>query len=145
MNPADDLISDLSKAGLTGKWGEPGNPKWVRIWVRDQWRCVYCREELLKDVIGMYSAQIDHLLPTSRYPELWDTEANFVLSCYCCNQIKRDFDPLKAHEELKNLPLETHRNVLIDICREHITSRLESKRQILERSRAIVDKFLSQR
>lgn len=144
MKLIEDLINDLSRAGLTGKWGEPGNLKWVRIWARDQWQCIYCGEDLLKDVIRMTSAQIDHLLPASRYPEFWDTDANYVLSCYCCNQIKRDFDPLKDHEELKDAPLNAHRDELIEISRKHIESRLNAKKQIAERSREIVSKYRSQ-
>lgn len=46
-----------------------GDTKWVRIRIRDEFKCVYCKEELLKDVIRMNSAQIDHLLQKSRYPK----------------------------------------------------------------------------
>lgn len=141
MKSTEDLINKLSKAGLTGKWGEPGNLKWVRIWVRDQWQCTYCGEELLTDVIRMVSAQVDHLLPASRYPEFRDTDANYVLSCYCCNQIKRDFDPLKDHEEWKDAPLEGHRDELIEISRTHIESRREKKKQIAKKSLEIVKEY----
>jgi hypothetical protein len=144
MNPIDELVEGLTRAGLSGKWGEPSNPRWVRIWARDQWRCGYCGEDLLKDVIRMHSAQIDHLLPASPYPEYRDTDKNFVLSCYCCNQIKRDFDPLGDHEEMKESPLEQNRDRLIDISRKHIETRLKAKKAILEESRNIVAKYRNQ-
>ena len=143
MSSADDLVEDLSEAGLTSKWGERGDPKWVRIWVRDRWSCVYCNEGLLNHLIGMFSAQVDHLLPKSRYPEYADTEANYVLSCYCCNQIKRDFDPLNVRPELKEAALDMCRDALIEVCRQYIDERLEKKRKILKESRAIVDRYLA--
>ena len=137
MNQKDYLVDELSKAGLTGKRGEPGDPKWVRIWVRDCCRCVYCGEYLLKDVIRMHSAQIDHLLPRSLYPEHADSEDNLVLSCFCCNQIKRDFDPLKERRDLANSPLEAHRDLIIELCRKRIMLDLTIKQRILEKSRAV--------
>ncbi|KPK48103.1 MAG: hypothetical protein AMS22_15850 [Thiotrichales bacterium SG8_50] len=91
----------------------------------------------------MFSAQVDHLLPKSRYPEYADTEANYVLSCYCCNQIKRDFDPLNARPELKEAALDKCRDALIEVCRQYIGERLEKKRKILKESRAIVDRYLA--
>jgi len=63
----ENIISELSKAGLTGKYGEPGDHRWVKIWVRDRYCCVYCGVSLLDDIIRMSSAQIDHLLPKYEY------------------------------------------------------------------------------
>lgn len=39
--------------------------------------------------------QVDHLLPQAHYGKLKDEPDNWVLSCYLCNQTKRDWDPLK--------------------------------------------------
>jgi 5-methylcytosine-specific restriction endonuclease McrA len=63
----ENIISELSKARLTGKYGEPGDHRWVKIWVRDRYCCVYCGVSLLDDIIRMSSAQIDHLLPKYEY------------------------------------------------------------------------------
>lgn len=90
----DKLMEDLRKAGLSGKIGKTGSPIHIRIWIRDEFKCAYCGEELLKDIIRVQSAQLDHLLPKHKYPAYKDKEENWVLACYACNQWKRTFDPL---------------------------------------------------
>ena len=97
----NDLISELSEnARLTSKYGdEPGKRRWIKIWARDGFCCVYCGKNLLSDVIRMTSAQLDHIIPKSKYKGYINEDSNLVLSCYCCNQIKRAFDPLEKQSE----------------------------------------------
>ena len=59
----NQLVDDLRKAGLAGKYGEESNPEHVKIWVRDGFHCVYCDTYLLADRIRLSSAQFDHILP----------------------------------------------------------------------------------
>ena len=119
----ENIISELSKARLTGKYGEPGDHRWVKIWVRDRYCCVYCGVSLLDDIIRMSSAQIDHLLPKYEYKDYENLDINMLLACYCYDQIKREFDPLdKLSEEERSLVspwmLEKFREKLLDACRD---------------------------
>jgi hypothetical protein len=64
---------------------------------------------------------MDHLLPKSKYPEYRDVDANWVLACYCCNQLKRDFEPLhklgeKARAEIKPENMDAYRGELVEAC-----------------------------
>lgn len=56
--------------------------------------CTFCHEDVFASPSGFWSAQIDHLLPRSRYPELEWEPLNCVYSCFRCNQLKAGFDPL---------------------------------------------------
>lgn len=133
----DQLVEDLCHAGLSGKYGEQiHDNRWVKIWVRDAFHCVYCNANLLADVIRLSSAQIDHLLPKTKYREFEDFDDNLVLSCFCCNQIKRTFDPLKKCNDVK-ITLDNfgeHRERLIDESREFINKKLRGKEKIRQES-----------
>jgi len=140
-----NMVDQLSQeARLTSKYGDkPGDPRWIKIWVRDRFCCVYCGENLLLDVIHMTSAQLDHIVPKSRYKDYTNEDSNLVLSCYCCNQIKRAFDPLKElPEQVKmNLSPETfdkYRDELLSVCRNYIIPRLNKKKTILHKSNEII-------
>ena len=148
MNKNDSLIRKLSEeASLTSKYGDkPGDPRWITIWVRDRFCCVYCGENLLRDVVHMTSAQLDHILPKSKYKDYTNEDSNLVLSCYCCNQIKRAFDPLKElSDQVKmNMSPETfdkHRDELLASCRNYIIPRLNKKKTILHKSNKIISMF----
>jgi len=141
----ENIVDQLSQdARLTSKYGDkPGDPRWIKIWVRDRFCCVYCGENLLLDVIHMTSAQLDHIVPKSRYKDYTNEDSNLVLSCYCCNQIKRAFDPLKElPEQVKmNLSPETfdkYRDELLSVCRNYIIPRLNKKKTILHKSNEII-------
>jgi len=141
----DRLIEDLRKAGLSGKYGEPSNPRWVKIWVRDDFHCVYCNAYLLADRISLSSAQIDHILPKSKYPQFRDLPENTVLSCFCCNQIKRAFDPLSKctddiAKKLSQNNFRDYREELIDKCRKFVNAGLEGKDNILQRSLSAISR-----
>ena len=43
----ESLADRLSAAVLSGKPGESGNSRHVRMWLRDRGKCGYCGEDLL--------------------------------------------------------------------------------------------------
>jgi len=140
-----DLIAELVKAGLSGKSGEPGDPKNVGVWVRDKFKCVYCDKCLLEDTIRITTAQIDHILPKSKYKEFAELPNNQVLSCVCCNQIKLRFDPLNEMPDIRNKlsvsTFEEYRQRLIEVCRNYIKRQLDKKGEILKQSISIIKKY----
>jgi hypothetical protein len=89
----------------------------------------------LADLISITSAQLDHLLPKAKYPEYRENEDNWILACFCCNQIKRKFDPCdKLSEDRKSAlspeTLSEYRAELIEICRAHLIPNLEKREKI---------------
>jgi hypothetical protein len=145
----DDLINDLLNAGLSGKYGkETAEARWVRIWVRDKFHCVYCGADLLSDLIRMSSCQIDHLLPRSKYKQYdnKESDSNLVLSCFTCNQIKRAFDPLTKLSEEERTDviqghLENHKEKIIDVCRNRIKDSRRKKEEILDNSVRVLKNY----
>ncbi len=130
MNPDDKLLVDLLwESGLSGKahLSQKGDSRHVRLWVRDEFKCAYCDEPLLTDLIRFFSAQLDHLLPKSKYPHLEDIEGNWVLACFPCNQLKRAFDPWKEFNGPETKPergdVLVNRGVLIEVCRKYLQAR----------------------
>jgi|GEM_PF-3481738 hypothetical protein len=143
-----NMVDQLSQeARLTSKYGDkPGDPRWIKIWARDGFHCAYCGENLLQDVIRMTSAQLDHILPKSKYKDYMNEDANLVLSCYCCNQIKRAFDPLKELPEQLKMNLSpatfnTYKDELLSVCRNYIIPQLNKKKAILDKSNEIIGRF----
>jgi hypothetical protein len=131
----ENLINELLEAGLSGKPGVKGDPRHVKMSLRDECKCVYCGEDILNDLIRLTSAQLDHLLPKSAYPAYKDNENNWVLACFCCNQIKRNFDPsTQLSEEKKSTlspeTLPTYRDELIEICRSYLKPFLDAREAI---------------
>lgn len=140
-----NIVVALSKAGLAGKYGEPGDHHWIEIWVRDRYRCVYCGTTLLDDIIRMFSPQIDHILPKSKYKDYKNLESNMVLACYCCNQIKWKFNPLEKLPEQERAAvspctLDKFRDKLLSACRDYLGPRLEKKKKILSNSKEVIKK-----
>jgi hypothetical protein len=126
----EELVAQLLRAGLAGKLGlagkqwKLGKPEHVRMWVRHEYKCGYCDENLLTDVLRMISSQLDHLLPKKWYEGLQNEEDNWVLACFCCNQLKRDFDPWKLLMRSADLPtrenIAGYRHELIEISRNYL-------------------------
>ena len=116
---AKELIGRLNReASLPDYWAVP--------FVRYRGRCGYCGRDLLVDRQGYATAQIDHLLPQSCYGGYKDCPDNWVLSCYLCNQTKRDWDPLKGRrdEDPKAILKDDERRAeLIAEVRAHIVKR----------------------
>ena len=149
MRTEKELIEDLCESGLAGKYGEKSDPAHVKIWVRDGFHCVYCNTYLLADRIRISSAQFDHILPKSEYKTYADLEDNLVLSCYCCNQIKRNWDPFSKCDasiksDLSRENFTQYRDQLIEKCREYLKEFLEKKDGILNNSiSTILSKYRS--
>lgn len=120
----------------------------VEIWVRHRFKCAYCGEDLLKDIVRLQSAQLDHLLPKTEYPAFKDEPNNLVLACFACNQWKRTFDPLGYEPVLKQKvmagkatpdDLAIHRESLIRICWERrLKERFEERKRDLDRWNSII-------
>lgn len=139
----EGLVAQLLRAGLAGKTGLAGQPwrrgasRHVRMWVRHEYKCGYCGENLLTDLPRMMSSQLDHLLPKRKYPYLRDVEG--VLACFRCNQLKRNFDPWKSLTSPVDSPtpenIASYRHALIEISRNHLEP-LRDEQQTM-RSRVI--------
>ena len=66
----------------------------LAMWLRESGKCAYCKLHLLQNRQTTYGlGSIDHLLPTHEYPALEYNLTNWVLSCRCCNGMKRRWDP----------------------------------------------------
>src|SRR5208337_4132535 len=108
----------------------PPTPGWgkrdVKIWIRDQCRCVYCGMDMLQSYnVAFYFYHYDHLLPKAVYGELEDEDWNRVLSCSACNQIKHTFDPNVGptptyKKDSKQQPSNEQRARLLDNAKRHI-------------------------
>ena len=66
-------------------------------YVESEGRCIYCGTELLENLLSYFSADIDHLLPKSTYPEQKNNIHNWVLSCHTCNLLKGKIDIGELH------------------------------------------------
>ena len=140
------LVSRLSKAGLAAKPGQTGDHRHVRMWLRAGCRCEYCGEELLTDLVRMMSTQRDHLLPWSKYPEFREIDDNWVLACYCCNQIKRNYDPLQELDERARVRVTpenmgAYRDALVTACIDYLSPKLKERNVILSNISVIIDEY----
>ena len=134
-NYIENFIYKLWEAGLAGKPGVRGDLRHVRMWVRDKGRCVYCGTNLLGGLIEATSAQLDHILPKAKYEGYKENEENWALACFCCNQIKRKFDPYDylADDRKPGLNSETlkkYRPELLEICRAYLIPQLKKREEI---------------
>ncbi len=57
-----------------------------KIYMRDNYRCVYCNREMLGDIDDWLSLEIDHLKPKSK--DGTNDKDNLVTSCNVCNKMK---------------------------------------------------------
>ncbi len=67
-----------------GKW------QWQRfmVWMRDDFRCVYCGQDLIRDYQTLHTATVDHLRPKAAGGG--HGLENLVTACMCCNTLKGD-------------------------------------------------------
>ena len=56
-------------------------------------KCIYCNIDIINDFSMYIISQIDHIFPKSKYPDVQNDPKNNVLSCYYCNQKKRNYIP----------------------------------------------------
>lgn len=81
-------------------------PKWKQwLFLRNKWmrgqEAVFGKGNLTCSICGrsnLYAftktksqlATVDHILPVSKFPRLWNVTTNFQIACYKCNQEKAD-------------------------------------------------------
>jgi len=100
-------------------------------------KCVYCGTDLLYNLNSFHAADIDHIFPKSKYPELEAVKNNLALCCRACNGMKGKMD-------LKDIPwppreaVENHRQELIEIIREKLRENRLRKEEELKNIRKIV-------
>ena len=122
----EKLVTQLWEAGLAGKphRHEKGDRRHIRMWISHQFECGYCGENLLTDVVRMFSAQLDHLVPRAKYRELEYVEENWVLACSLCNQLKHGFDPWKELNGDATAPtirdIENNRDTLVHVSKKYL-------------------------
>ena len=146
MKPNDELlVGKVWESGLSGKahLNQKGDLRHARLWVRDEFKCVYCDEPLLGDFIRFFSSQLDHLLPQATYPHLKEIEENWVLACFPCNQLKRAFDPWKELKGPETRPelseLISKRGLLIEECRRYLQPRRKKWNDMHQRVIAVTN------
>lgn len=93
--------------------------------------CTYCQKDQFLHPGAFWSAEIDHLLPVSKYPQLEWEKLNCVYSCFRCNKLKGTYDPLaevsKAGIDVSNplFVLQSARQEIIEIVRNHLKADLQ--------------------
>lgn len=105
---------------------------WAVSYVRARGRCEYCGNDLLMSRQGYASAQLDHLLPQSKYPKFNDDVRNLVLACSTCNGIKSNFDPLDSGDDPSDALDKSH-DKLVWRSRAKIRNQMEQKHDDLWR------------
>ena len=119
LTEQDDVRRLRQEARLPDYWAIP--------FARNRGRCGYCGCDVLADRLGYATAQIDHLLPQSKYPEHKDNPDNWMLSCYLCNHVKRDWDPLVIDEKADEM-LTRNKAVLVSRARHRIRKRRDESK-----------------
>ena len=61
------------------------------VFQRDNYRCVYCCQDMMVDFDTFMIIEEDHLLPLSQGGE--DIPENVVIACAVCNMLKGDYAP----------------------------------------------------
>ncbi len=71
----------------------------AEVFARDNYRCVYCRRDLMVDFETFMIAQEDHLVPTSKHGP--HKTANIVISCANCHRLRGNYAPADEYSEEK--------------------------------------------
>ncbi|MGD0383761.1 MAG: HNH endonuclease [Thermoguttaceae bacterium] len=108
-----NAIEELLHEGLFDRGG-------VEIWVRGNFRCEYCKTDLLNSVSEFDTGVGDHILPQSKYPNLINDINNYANACHSCNKLKRNWDPVDQDQSYKTLERlsDQQRLDLIEKCKE---------------------------
>jgi 5-methylcytosine-specific restriction endonuclease McrA len=116
-----------------------GFDEWTALeYVEAGGKCVYCGINLLENLNSFAAADIDHILPKSKYPEVEAVKNNRVLSCRSCNSTKGKMD-------LGELPwsvvdaVENHRFELIEMVKCNLLQKRLSKSQELDEIRKVIE------
>lgn len=66
------------------------SPRRFAVLARNNFRCVYCGQDLLSDFDSLFGASVDHVKPRTHGG--LDHRDNLVACCRTCNQLKGDAD-----------------------------------------------------
>jgi predicted transcriptional regulator len=98
----------------------------AKAYVEAKGKCTYCGEDLFAKLEIYYAAEIDHILPKSKCPEVAERGKNYTLSCNVCNRTKGKENVLKEGEDSSTM-LTEHRQELIDRVKERIEQKKQEK------------------
>ncbi len=99
----------------------------ARAYVEAKGKCTYCGKDLFENLQTYYAAEIDHILPKSKCPEVAELRENYTLSCNVCNRTKGKESVLKEGEKSFITMLTEHRQELIDRVKERIKQKKQEK------------------
>lgn len=116
LRPEPDEIAEAIAKEL--RWG----PLNCDAGVRANFCCEYCKRDMLASLEAYYSWELDHIVPGGGN----DIE-NIALACRTCNHLKHTY-----------VPLGDSRTEKIESASDHIRSKLERKREELNRLRKIL-------
>ncbi|MCB1454658.1 MAG: HNH endonuclease [Rhizobiaceae bacterium] len=89
-------------------------------------KCMYCDDEICQFRQGYSSAQIDHILPVKKCPQLKWNIKNWIFCCSSCNGMKGDFDVLAENED-PMVQIENNRNELIKRVRSRLAAQINDR------------------
>jgi len=94
--------------------------EYLALWLYAECKCTYCKQDLLMTFDNHYGGgyHMDHILPRSLHPELWDTLQNLTLVCYVCSGAKSNWDPSWALE--LHTPTVTKRDLYIAAAKNFV-------------------------
>lgn len=92
---------------------------WYRkIYHNDNYRCVYCGKDMLKELDLWLSLEVDHIIPQSKGGN--NESNNLVTSCNVCNKYKSSYLSKKYNSDITVLNNSEKRNEILNEIREHI-------------------------
>ncbi|MBJ6934211.1 HNH endonuclease [Vibrio cholerae] len=118
----DELIA-------TGQWGD----REIRLCIEFDFKCAYCKKDMLKSVENYKEWQTDHIVPYSKSGD--DSYDNCVLSCRTCNFIKGTWNPLSV---LNGEPVS--RDKLIQLSQNYVLEKRECIESQIHEYRRITQK-----
>lgn len=81
-------------------WGKKFKAWRFAVWMRDDFRCVYCGQDLIRDFQTLHTATVDHLKPKSAGGGY--EQENLVTCCSSCNCLKagKEVDSIEEGREI---------------------------------------------
>ena len=73
--------------------------KRLNVFIRDNWHCRFCGQDLLADEQSLRLATIDHLIPSNLGGN--NDQDNLVTCCWLCNQAKGDIPVINIADARK--------------------------------------------
>src|SRR5215813_1270051 len=142
---ARQLLSNPIIKETNWVWGtKEDQERYMAIWLRDKFQCVYCDRDMLESYDTHYwFSHIDHLLPRSyeKYKELQNVKWNRVLSCCSCNGLKKDFDPdseSKLYVQGSLTTSDANREFWLTKARDFVTALRDARTKHFELEKALL-------